>query len=103
MPLAQCNETLLHYNRDANQKALRTGISKSQYCAYNPNRRSDSCPGDSGEPLQVFPSGSVLSTIVGIGSFGIVCGAELPSVYTRVAYYLYWIESIVWPNGELTT
>lgn len=32
---------------------------------------------------------------VGIISFGIGYGS-LPSIYTRVAYYLEWIEPIVW-------
>lgn len=53
----------------------------------------------SGGPLQYFPSNeSAVATVIGIVSFGIGCGSRLPSVYTRVAYYLDWIEPIVWPE-----
>lgn len=47
--------------------------------------------------MQIYsPNG--MSTVVGVTSFGISCGSALPSVYARVAFYLDWIESIVWPN-----
>lgn len=36
--------------------------------------------------------------IAGITSFGVGCGSESPGVYTRVASYLDWIESVVWPR-----
>lgn len=98
MPLALCNTTLLNYNRDANQPSLRGGLSESQCCAFDPAARNDACQGDSGGPLQNFQISSNLATIVGVVSFGISCGTSLPSIYTRVAYYLDWIEPIVWPN-----
>lgn len=40
-----------------------------------------------------------MATIVGITSFGINCGTALPSVYTRVAFYIDWIESIAWKKN----
>lgn len=84
MSLDQCNATLLNYNKEVNQRQFRNGISKSQYCAYDPEKTmKDSCQGDSGGPLQIFPPRSVLSTIVGIVSIGVGCGTELPSIYTR--------------------
>lgn len=98
MPLLQCNTVYLNYNLNANQRAFRNGIGKGQYCAYDPNGRNDNCQGDSGGPLQIIHSESTTATVVGIISFGISCGTALPSIYTRVAYYLYWIESIVWPD-----
>lgn len=99
MPLQQCNTTILNYNKEVDQRQFRNGISKSQCCAYDPDKTmKDSCQGDSGGPLQIFPSRSILSTIVGIVSFGVSCGTELPSIYTRVAYYGLWIGSYVWPN-----
>lgn len=63
----------------------------------------DSCEGDSGGPLQYFPPTSKIATVVGIVSFGISCGTILPSIYTRVAYYVDWIEPYVWPNGVIPT
>lgn len=98
MPLRQCNSTLLRYNRQANQASLREGLHAGQCCAYDPAARNDACQGDSGGPLQYFPVSSSFATIYGVVSFGISCGTQLPSVYTRVAYYLDWIEPIVWPN-----
>ncbi|XP_037030140.1 serine protease Hayan-like isoform X2 [Bradysia coprophila] len=93
--LESCNASLLGYN--ANDRSLRNGVNLGQICAYDPDARQDSCEGDSGGPLQIYsPNG--MSTIVGVTSFGISCGSALPSVYARVAFYLDWIESIVWPN-----
>lgn len=75
--------------------------SESQYCAYDPKFKGDACRGDSGGPLQVFRAGSPLPSIVGIVSYGrSKCPSEAPDVYTKVSYYLDWIQSKVWP--ELT-
>lgn len=38
-----------------------------------------------------------LYRIVGVVSFGPACGIGLPGVYTRVAAYVPWVESVVWP------
>ena len=96
--LAECNETLINYNKIVNRPEFRGGINASQYCANDPETHNDSCQGDSGGPLQFFPLNSSIATVVGIVSFGVSCGSTLPSLYTRVAYYLDWIEPIVWPN-----
>lgn len=83
---------------DVNQAALRNGIIQGQYCAYDPKARNDSCQGDSGGPLQYFADKeSGIATVLGIISVGFGCGTALPSLYTRVAAYLDWIEPIVWP------
>lgn len=97
MPTSQCNGTLLEINQRINQPSLREGISEGQYCAHDPNASHDSCQGDSGGPLLYFPPNATLANVVGIVSFGLTCGTELPSLYTRVAFYADWIESIVWP------
>lgn len=99
MPLEKCNQTVLEFNKIPNTPAFRNGISESQYCAYDPRGTKDSCQGDSGGPLQIFPHGSKVAKIVGVVSFGISCGSTFPGIYTRVASYSNWIESIVWPNG----
>lgn len=89
--LATCNETFVKINRP---------LSSSHICAgsvdlLNP---TDSCPGDSGGPLQVLAQDNLMYEVVGVVSFGLTdCGGSAPSVYTRVYQYLDWIESIVWP------
>lgn len=88
----------MEYNQRANQPSLRNGLMRGQLCAYDPEARSDACQGDSGGPIQLTNERTGISTVVGVVSFGISCGTELPSVYTRVAHYLDWIEPIVWPN-----
>lgn len=98
MPLSACNRTLSEYNRQVNHPSLRNGIAESQFCAYDPKATNDACQGDSGGPLQTFQSPAI-GTIIGVVSFGISCGTPLPGIYTRVAYYLDWIEQIVWPNS----
>lgn len=103
MPLAQCNETLLNYNRKANIEALRHEIDESQYCAHDPSGRGDSCKGDSGGPLQTTQTHSSPVKIVGVVSFGVGCGIGLPGLYTRVAHYIDWIGAYVWPNGAIRT
>lgn len=98
MPLEQCNTTLVQFNLEANEPALRNGLTSSQYCAYDPDGKKDACQGDSGGPLQSFPETENIAEIAGVVSFGAGCGTRMPSVYTRVAFYLDWIEPIVWPN-----
>jgi len=63
----------------------------------------DTCQGDSGGPL-ILPStpwstSDCLAKLVGVTSFGPrICGmTSVPGVYVRVAHFLPWIESIVWP------
>lgn len=100
MPLAECNTTLIEHNRKASQSALRYGIHKGQYCAYDLSSvGANSCAGDSGGPLHVFRSDKAIATVIGIISWGFNCGlTSFPSVYTRVAYYKDWIETQVWKN-----
>lgn len=101
LPLSQCNTKLWDYIGEVNLSAFRNGIDKSQYCAHDPIGRKDSCQGDSGGPLQTIRLYSNPSKIVGIVSFGIGCGSGRPGIYTRVANYIEWIGSHVWPNGQI--
>lgn len=104
MPLTQCNGTLLTYNDGGNIKILFNRISDGQYCAQVSDLNGkDSCEGEGGGPLQFIPSGSELAKVVGIVAFGISCDTRYPSVYTRVAHYLDWIESHVWPNNQIVS
>lgn len=104
MPLPSCNTTILEFNREKDLPAFRDGISESQYCAYDSNGVNDSCEGDSGGPLQIIGDDTTTTKIVGIVSFSsFSCGTKFPSIYTRVASYLEWIEKHVWPNDDIPT
>ncbi|XP_044259514.1 serine protease snake-like [Tribolium madens] len=72
-------------------------INDIQVCAGHPEGR-DTCPGDSGGPLQYkIYKLSPHFRIVGVTSFGIACGISKSAVYVRVSEYSDWIEDIVWP------
>ncbi|XP_059056612.1 serine protease snake-like [Achroia grisella] len=82
------------------QRHLKFGVNyTTQICYGDYKQNKDTCQGDSGGPLiaehSKFPC---LQSIVGITSFGKPCGmGGRPGIYTRVAPYVPWIESIVWP------
>ncbi|XP_014219962.1 venom protease-like [Copidosoma floridanum] len=70
--------------------------SESQLCAGEDGK--DACQGDSGGPLMVkSDSYKCMYDIVGVTSFGKLCGSVIPGVYTKVYHYLDWIEDTVWP------
>lgn len=48
------------------------------------------------EFLHAAKFGSILTI-----STGGICGSALPSINTRVAYFIEWIESIVWPDNQV--
>ncbi|KAK0085947.1 hypothetical protein PV325_004190 [Microctonus aethiopoides] len=76
------------------------GITSGMLCAgdLHSTGKKDTCKGDSGGPLQILHPSYCLYELVGITSFGKLCGIlKYPSVYTSISYYLEWIESIVWP------
>nr|WJJ70438.1 venom protein U-MPTX.16-Mc14 [Megalopyge crispata] len=76
----------------------RTYNEKIHLCYSDKTGQKDSCQGDSGGPLQVENHQvSCMYTIIGITSYGVVCGfPDTPALYTRVSNYVSWIESIVW-------
>ncbi|XP_055544824.1 serine protease snake-like [Wyeomyia smithii] len=82
-----------------NQKGFKRGVIDEQLCVGSKRGGRDTCQGDSGGPIQVItePKGCTYH-VLGITSTGSVgCGVgRSPSVYTRVASYLDWIEGIVW-------
>ncbi|CAH0563600.1 unnamed protein product [Brassicogethes aeneus] len=76
-------------------------ITRKQLCAADPSttKTTDTCQGDSGGPLQVQNlKDSSLFSIVGVTSYGMGCGSNHPSIYTRVSAYLDFIEDYVWPD-----
>lgn len=94
----ECNNS---YKFDISRRFSDGIIDASQMCAGSKYSIQDTCPGDSGGPLQVnHPSYYKTSIVVGITSFGKSCGFKnSPAIYTRISFYLDWIENIVWPNG----
>ncbi|XP_049871791.1 serine protease snake-like [Pectinophora gossypiella] len=78
------------------------GLQDHQFCAGQLSGGVDSCQGDSGGPLQMkipLPAETKESMhyLIGVTSFGFGCGrANTPGVYTKVAHFLDWIESVVW-------
>lgn len=100
MPLFECNKTVLDYNKKRRLRLYQHGIGRSQLCAYHSNdEMGQNCGILSGGALQMFPSDSLLPTIIGITSFGIgdSCNSKQPAIFTRIAHFIPWIEANVWP------
>ncbi|XP_031624690.1 serine protease persephone-like [Contarinia nasturtii] len=97
-PLRECNNIYFNSNQLWNLPSFRYGISDGQYCTFDPIEKNDACIGDSGGPVQLIDNKDPKNvTIVAIVSFGMSCGLDLPGINTRVAHYISWIESVVWP------
>uniref|UniRef100_A0A182W4R1 Peptidase S1 domain-containing protein n=1 Tax=Anopheles minimus TaxID=112268 RepID=A0A182W4R1_9DIPT len=102
VPVEECNKAYVMF-----KARIKDGIRPSQYCARGSDQLagavglySDTCEGDSGGPLY-YVGGDEESPkyyLLGITSFGAGCGSSNPSVYTRISYYMDWIESHVWPS-----
>lgn len=86
---AECNQS-----HEVSKWLPRGLTSESQLCAGSRTESKDTCQGDSGGPLQIgHDKSQCLSSVVGITSFGKGCGiVGVPSVYTRVAHFIDWIE-----------
>ena len=68
--------------------------SATSVCAGYENGYRDSCSGDSGGPLISIRDG--IPVLVGVTSWGVRCAEkQKPGVYTRVAYYMDWITSVI--------
>ncbi|KAK3909561.1 LOW QUALITY PROTEIN: Serine protease snake [Frankliniella fusca] len=86
------------------EKVPRGLLDDTQICAGGGADNQDTCQGDSGGPLQIpanpFDSNRCIYRIIGVISFGPPCGLGKPGVYTKVAAYVPWIESVVWPTTQ---
>uniref|UniRef100_A0A4Y0BRI1 Peptidase S1 domain-containing protein n=1 Tax=Anopheles funestus TaxID=62324 RepID=A0A4Y0BRI1_ANOFN len=101
VPVEECNKAYVTF-----KARIKDGIRPSQYCARGSQQLvggvplySDTCEGDSGGPLYYVAGGEDAPKyyLLGVTSFGAGCGSSNPSVYTRISYYMDWIESHVWP------
>uniref|UniRef100_H2Y821 Peptidase S1 domain-containing protein n=1 Tax=Ciona savignyi TaxID=51511 RepID=H2Y821_CIOSA len=90
-------------NADCNKAyAGSPSIPEQQICAGSNKGGVDTCQGDSGGPLVCLIGESTWHQ-VGITSFGKGCGSsQFPGVYTRVAYYADWIDSVNWTHNVLS-
>lgn len=90
-----CSGLVTHSRR------LKYGIADTQICASVLSGGKDTCPGDSGGPLQLsFNNDPCIKYVIGLTSLGKMCGVKnSPGIYTKVSKYLDWIENIVW-NSE---
>uniref|UniRef100_T1PGF7 Trypsin n=1 Tax=Musca domestica TaxID=7370 RepID=T1PGF7_MUSDO len=96
-PLDECNAVYVKYGLVSRN---RRGIVSTQLCAEDKEKKKDACQGDSGGPLFVdVDEIRKCYKIVAVVSSGFSCGNRTPGLYTRVASYLDFIESIVWPNS----
>uniref|UniRef100_A0A182PZZ7 CLIP domain-containing serine protease n=1 Tax=Anopheles farauti TaxID=69004 RepID=A0A182PZZ7_9DIPT len=99
VPWQTCNQTFADSNLLKNNRKLPRGIVATQYCVTGRENEDtkvvgDTCQGDSGGPLQILDDGKY--KLVGVTSFGNGCGSSTPSVSSRVAAYIDWIENTVW-------
>lgn len=94
VPLTRCNASFSKLK----SRRLARGVQPEQLCARGSNGIADTCLGDSGGPLQTLDRPMGLYSIVGITSFGQLCGGV--GVYIRVSAYVDWIESVVWPDAS---
>ncbi|XP_034115507.1 serine protease persephone isoform X2 [Drosophila albomicans] len=99
VPLEQCNVSFAE--QPNSRRFLANGVVNTLLCAADEVRqKADACQGDSGGPL-VIERDIVNNkySILGIISAGFGCATKTPGLYTRVAAYLDFIESVVWPNN----
>ncbi|KAL9706881.1 hypothetical protein quinque_010399 [Culex quinquefasciatus] len=61
------------------------------------------CEGDSGGPLQVklLHNSRTTPFVVGVTSFGGVCGTSNPGVYAKVAFFYDWIVATMRDHGAV--
>ncbi|XP_040166351.1 uncharacterized protein LOC120901995 [Anopheles arabiensis] len=83
--------------------SVKNGLMDHQLCAWD--KVMDTCPGDSGGPLQhklIFGDYKV-PFLVGVTSFGLSCGNSQPGVYVKVSKFGSWIVETLQQHGERVT
>ncbi|XP_039315144.1 serine protease snake-like isoform X2 [Solenopsis invicta] len=91
-----CNESYFGGSRSVE---LPLGIvDEWQICARQVE--AETCEVDSGGPLAfIFGDHECSHYVIGIHSLGQICGSIIPDVFTRVYYYIPWIERTAWPEN----
>lgn len=75
-------------------------LHSSNICAGG-ERGKDACEGDGGAGLYCQEPETGLTKVVGLVSWGVGCGQKgVPGVYTNLATFYNWIESVVAASGE---
>lgn len=74
-------------------------------CTGGRRASKDTCYNDNGNPLHIFNRDDNTYEIVGLNSLDdmkLTCGTFIgpTRIHTRIAAYVPWIESIVWPCDE---
>ncbi|KAM8863186.1 transmembrane protease serine 12 isoform 3-T3 [Spinachia spinachia] len=69
-------------------------ITENMICAGLESGTSDSCQGDSGGPLQCYSEDEDRFYLVGVTSFGYMCGVpRKPGVYARTSRFAAWLNT----------
>ncbi|XP_037334611.1 transmembrane protease serine 11D isoform X2 [Pungitius pungitius] len=69
-------------------------ITENMICAGLESGASDSCQGDSGGPLQCYSEDEDRFYLVGVTSFGYMCGVpRKPGVYARTSRFAAWLNT----------
>ena len=86
------------YTADQCKAFNNENVKDEHICGFLPGVRG-ACTGDSGGPLATTVNS--VRVLLGVASFVTVsnneCLTSMPSVYTSIAYYRQWIDTIV-PN-----
>ncbi|GAB0096573.1 Serine protease 7 [Sergentomyia squamirostris] len=89
------NIPIVSFDRCQREYSGRTNLSPQLQICAGGNYVQDACFRDSGGPLISRENGLWIAE--GIVSFGIGCGLEISSVYTRVSAFVPWIRSNMRP------
>uniref|UniRef100_A0A182PLT1 Peptidase S1 domain-containing protein n=1 Tax=Anopheles epiroticus TaxID=199890 RepID=A0A182PLT1_9DIPT len=95
VPQSECDK---QYRKG--DRGLRQGLQDYHLCAGD--IKMDTCPGDSGGPLQMklLANAKITPFIIAVTSFGGVCGQSIPGVYMKVSSYIPWIRAELAKRGE---
>uniref|UniRef100_A0A1S4H878 Peptidase S1 domain-containing protein n=2 Tax=gambiae species complex TaxID=44542 RepID=A0A1S4H878_ANOGA len=95
------DKCLKHYRKG--DYKYRNGLLDHQLCAGD--EEMDTCPGDSGGPLHVMllKDKKLVPFLVGVTSFGKICGVPAPGVYIKVSKFGDWIIETLQRYGEMAT